>query len=842
MEDRQIGSLVPVDPKQEPELVVDVELTKFLNDLKDRCAKLNSAEWLNIKRQMVRARNYFDGRQYGTVNEACQWVDYERRPGEISYTVETYQAHIQTALTEISKGSTSLSFSHVAPDSRHGQMIAQIAETLYKTFRRKLFTVPKQQQENLSLLLNGVASRYTYFCEQSDRTEKVPMMGESDVQGDSIKACAECGYPIESGECPGCGSTEVTEISAPGYKAKAVVGYGDVASGENDYDVPDPLGLTWYLYAEHITKTPFVGWKQVILKDVLETKYKGSKIMGGINSPELNYQAGLKSSTPASIEGTQGSTDMAELEQWWFEPSLYAKFTVGKDTKLRNGSAIPAGTKLGQVFPKGLYVAYNSSNILDIWPENKNDKWTIAPYVTRMGTMVGAGTSAALATQDQLNDLRNLQMASILNDAFAKEFVDAQYIDAENIPNDPSERAVVNNIPPGQRIIGTAIDRLPPSPLSSDAYAMTETLSGEMQMVLGTFSGTQTGMPDLKAVQDTASGMQMWREMTVGRFYPMLAIRADQLDREQALQLLKNCQKYYSPEQWEKYKGDYDKEPLQAFLKANLDEELIVEVANESFMPISTSQQQANALGYAKYFVETKGSMGDEMNAHVAKLFHIPTEIIGNEATQTAAYTAVQAFKDQSDSVVETYGDLPSFDINDPQIMQMAQLVVEEADMPISFEMDDLSTYADTLRDWYNKDDGRHATNLLKSAVHFRMMEIDQAALKKQQKELTLQMAAQAPAMQAQAQQQAQQQQAEAEAQNAGQADQREHEKEMSDREMAGKQMDANNQLNQSQIQSQESQAQRDHDAMMKQQEAQMANDQHQREMEKMNSQDMVKS
>ena len=255
-------SLVPIKEEEKPPVLeIDSDLTKFFCDLKDKSQKLNEFEWLSIKRQMIRARHYFDGRQYGDVNDACQWVDYPKNPSEITYTVNAYQAHIQTALTEISKGNTDLSFSHTSPDSRYGQLITKIAETRYKTHKRKLFGVAKQQQENLSLLLNGVAARYTYFCEYSDRGEKIPIMGESDVQGDSISACKECSAPSD-GQCPQCGSTETVDIAMPDSKAKVIAGYGKQSSGENEFDVVDPLGLVWYLHASDVKSTPFIGWKQ----------------------------------------------------------------------------------------------------------------------------------------------------------------------------------------------------------------------------------------------------------------------------------------------------------------------------------------------------------------------------------------------------------------------------------------------------------------------------------------------------------------------------------------------------------------------------------------------------
>ena len=820
-----VGAMVPAIPEATPPpLEVDQDLTKFFLDLKEKCEKLHSAEWLAIKRQWVRARNYFDGRQYGDVNESCVWVDYPTKPGEISYTVNAYQAHIQTALTEISKGNTNLSFSHIAPNSRYGQLIAQIAEKRYQTHRRRLFKTSKQIQENLSLLLNGVAARYTYFNENG-RYDKSPIMGESEVEGDSSKACAECMSPMDGDECPNCGSTEVAEINAPGFKAKAIVGYSQVQGGENCWESIDPLGMIWYLNASCVEETPFIGWKQVILRDVLEAKFPDRKITGGVRSLELNYQASSRSAAPQSWStqtGDTGNTSSAEFEQWWFDPSMYSGYVLKSSIKLRNGSTLPQGMKLGQAFPKGLYLAINGKSILDVWNEDKDKKWSIAPYVTRIGTMVGAGTSAALQDQDTINDLRNLQMTSIMNDSFRKEFVNSQYIEPENIPNDPTERAVVTNLPQGGKIVGQAIDILPGSPLSTDAYEMSNTLNQQMQMVLGTFSGNQLGAPDLQAVKNTAAGMQMWREMTVGRFYPMLAVRAEMLDQAQAYQLLENDQKYLTPQQWQEVKGDYDEEGLKAFLNCDLCKELVIEVADNSFMPKSLSQMQAGLEGFGMFVANTQTPPDSEMGSYAAEIFGIPEHIFGKEATVSAAYVAIGLFKDQADPIVQELGDIPSFDINDPQVSMLAQLVVEEANSPISFEMDDLSTYADALRDWWKTDDGRNASNVLKAAVHYRMKEIDLAAVQKTQKELTLQMASQQPMIQAQQQAAMAQSQAEAQANGANDEAQRQHEADIADREQAN---------NEQQMQA---------EAVGRAMDSEQSDVEHQRQMQMMGAQDQM--
>ena len=763
-----VGSMVPVDRTEEkPKLEIDDTFRGALLKLFAKCEKLHDAEWLRIKQNMIRSRNYFDGKQFGTVNNSCQWVDFQLNPGEEHYTANVYQLHVLTALVEISKGRTQLSFSHINSDSKYGKDVAKIAEQRYKTHRQRLFSSIKVQQENLSLLLNGMGARYTYF--KQGEQGKSPVFGEKDVEGMSAQVCAVCGAPSD-GQCKVCGSDEVTSLEQGAYKAKVISGYQNQGTGENTWDSVDPIGLLFHFNAQSVKDTPYIIWKQVILKEVLQSQYPGSNIVEGISASELNDQAGSQSRTPNSEYGFTGDADKAtsQLDQGWFDLPLYANYVIKEKAVLRNGVVIMPGTKLGQVFPKGLFVAKNGDTILDIWSENKNDKWTICPYLMRLGTMVGGGTSVALEAQDIKNDLINLYMASTMNDAFRKEFVQTQFLEGENVPNNPYERAVVTGLPEGQRIVGTVIDALPPTGLSPDAFALDEKADGLMQGQIGSYSGTPLGMPDIKAVQNTAAGMSMWREQTTNRFWPMLTVRADALDKMQAIQLLKNDQRYLSPQQWEKIKGDYGSDAVKAFLNCDIENDLIVEVVEGSYISVPESVKKADAIEYTALvasLAEAGITPDSELGSYVANAFQIPKTLVSFDKFYAIAEEMIARIKYLADPLVQEIGDIETSDVRiDPKSLGMATLLLQQAEININPIMDDSQGMVEALRDWWVKDEGRQASNVLKAAITLLVMGLEQGGVEKVQRDLTLAMQAQAPAVQAQNEMAAQQ--AAAEGQN----------------------------------------------------------------------------
>lgn len=755
-----IGALVPQENQPEPpQFEIGEHLTKWLADLWQTCERQDENDWRRVKAQMLRCRKYFEGHQYGTVNNNLEWVDYPTRPGETTYQDNQYAPHVLTAHMELMRGDTQLTFQHAAGESRRGEMIAKIAEARYRVHKQHLFSATKLAQENMSLLLNGVALRYT-FNKWKPSGERVPYFEESESAGDSATICVECGAPKgDHDECFTCGGDEFESITAK-FKAKKVSRYEQGQKACVDWHSPDPMGILFDIHAPTMADTAYLIWKQAIPTAVLQAKFPKTKIIEGIQSNELRDAYTQGSSTPnSSVEAVAGQNSdakgVAEFAQGWFEPSLYAHYVLRTDVTLRSGKKLPAGTKLGEAFPDGLYLAKIGDTFEDLQNESKNDKWTCAPYVTRLGTMIGLGTSVILEGQDRLNDIINLQHLSILNDSFRREIINGQYLSNEDLPNDPRQRAVINQaMPDNSRIVGTAIDVLPASSLSSDAYAVPEAVKGSMQNQLGTFSSSASGMPDLKAAQNTASGMALFRELTVGRFYPMLLVRADSLDREQAYQLLLNDQKHLTPKDWQRFAGDYGHEAIEEFLKCDLREELLINVVPESFMPQTPSQKLQRTVEYYQFAGQTAGLLDQEAAAYVAEQFGMPARIVGVNAAYSMAQEQIEALSEVATRIIAEVGDAPTYDLANPQTMELAGLVVLATGIPIVPELDDTAVCIDAIRDYWRTDAGRSASNLLKATLILRVEQLKQAAAQGVTDDVLLAQQAEAPIREAEMAQQ----------------------------------------------------------------------------------------
>jgi ribosomal protein L40E len=765
---KEIGSLVPNEDgrdlrtekaTQAEKFAVDKDLTKELLALKSKCEDRQKSEWLEIKKQFVRCRQYNDGKQYGDVTDQFNWVDDALHSDEELYIENFFQTHVQTALTELTRVEPQFNFFHVGGESRTATKLTKFFEERSKYYRQRLFTATKKQHEKLSSLLNGVAARYTYFeYEKSQAHEasesKEHEMMEDKPQNMGMEVCATCYAPKTAEKCSRCGDTDSKMLEdGDSYESKGMGIGQESPRGTNKWVNVDPIGLTFDLKAQTVTDTAYIIWKQIIMDEILENKYPDIALQDGVTAPELLYDTATD--TPGEGYGNASSstqTGTKQFEQCWFDYEMYCHKRLKVDIKLRNGRILKAGTTLGQNFPNGLYMAVNGNRILDLWGENKNRKWTIAPYVTRIGTLVGAGLTILLSQQDRKNDIVSLKMVSIFKDAYRQEFLNSKYITNDDMPDDPRMRAELENIPPGMRIVGEAIDVLPPSTLSPLVSETEQQIEAAAQAQVGTFSSGGAGMPDLKAATDTLGGMQLYREQTVGRFSPMLEIQADLLDKEQLYQLFENDKEYLSPQDWQELAGDYGKESIELFLNCDIRREIIIEVVKESYMPKTVSQKQMQMNGYVQVMsgMMQIGMTSPEQTAHVATLFDQPQRNNNFLPAYDKARASTNAFSEIVDEIIQATGDLPRFDVADPTTIQLARLVVEESGMDIDPEMDDHLAMIESYKDWWNTDAGREAPNLLKAVVALRVKEHQALMVQKAQLEAAMAMEAQQPMIDAQ--------------------------------------------------------------------------------------------
>jgi len=186
-------------------------------------------------------------------------------------------------------------------------------------------------------------------------------------------------------------------------------------------------------------------------------------------------------------------------------------------------------------------------------------------------------------------------------------------------------------------------------------------------------------------------------------------------------------------------------------LEADLREELIIAVTPESFMPEMPSQRLSKSMAFAEFIANAQMDPNSELAAYVGDQFGIPKSIVGLDATKARAYEMIDRFREQAKTVSEQFGDAPTFDVEDPMVAQIAQVIVDAAQMPVSGLMDNTVSMIDVLRDWWLTDEGRTSSNLLKAAIVLRGRELQMAQVKELQTDQMHAMMVQQPMQEMQA-------------------------------------------------------------------------------------------
>lgn len=753
------------------------KLSKYLVNLSENIESADRDKRLNLFRKQLRSHQYYDGNFYGYVDENCEWQTRKQTSNETWYSDNQYYPYIRTALMELNRRQTEV---QIGPAYKSEELdnIAKFAQSRYNDNRDKTFNAHLKQTENTYAVLNGITFRYTYTeFNKSGRREKMPRMHKNAGEAkEDTYLCAGCSSPASpvnmdgnqsETPCDECGSTMVQIVSPD--NEEIVIGYDEIPTAENKWVSPNPIGIIISMQASTLEESPFLKWKQLILRSVLEDKFPKFKLPSTATSTELRYIGNQQTTTPADSSGdmySDGSKDVAanelellEFQQHWLDYPVYAKKTFDEPQVLAHGKTLEAGKPLGSLFPNGLYYARIGDIIVDMWNEDKNDKWVSSPYSLRAGSCYGAGTFAAHADQEILNDFTALKMSNAWNNGVPREFVNPDYI--TELSADPSQVTEFKTIDGGGGLMGNGYMQASPTTLSPEIYGIEETAKGSMQNKIGALSGGAQGLADAQKWGDTATAIQIKRDLAVGRFAPDLELMADNLDRKQAYQFLANEQKFFTPSQWDRVKGDYDSEAMQGFVKCDIRRDLVITIVPGSYMPQSPSQTVANLNNYAQLAPVLMPLNKPDLMEFAGQTLGIPKDLAGWSMEKESTAKLLERFEALSKRFIEEHGDAPDSDLTNPNILGVATEINRYADMPVDTFLDNHPAIIDSLRDWRTTDKGQSASHIMLAAVGLRLqmhrkaivaqgqmdtkdaLEIQQPMQEQQQQEQLKQLAAQ---------------------------------------------------------------------------------------------------
>lgn len=763
------GVLVPMDerpdtPQEARQALISRQksyprLAQYLINTCDAIDRLDDAERLRIRKSQVRCCMYYDGRQYGEVRDDGEWYDYDRSPGDIRPVDNEYKKHVDKLNMEMDRGRTKLTVSPANPNDMAMIEGAQFLQARIDANRKRILNAGFTQTENMALLLKAITLRYTYFNPNGGpSTHKIPIIEDSQtLHQETPPICAGCSMlrnpALLEQPCAECGTKAVKKISAGGKSAVMAKEWQKGPMGRVETLHIDPLMTNLWLGVRHgtgghenpVASSPFVVIEQMLFRCQIEQHYPDRMIpstgMGMTPNDGARFAWDLERWPSNSGEGgilsrgddVKGGDMMFErlhYKLYWLDPVIYSQYRGNYEETLPGGQKLPVGADITEFLPDGMLLARVENTVLDIQPEDKNKKFSMAPYGLREHALHGSGTNALLGPQDTINDLESYFVANIYYNMAPREFARKDCLEAGQLPA-ANEVALVQNVPEGQNIIGYAYAKAEGSSLPGEAFEFHQSKRGSIQEAAGTSSLSAEGSaPDVKAM-GTATGVAAIRDQAVGRIGPPLRLKAA-MDIEHGYQIGEHEQEaarankgYFSglvSDLPVKEKGNlsYSQRGLEAFMASrDLRADFIIEAESGSWMPRTEAEVNAEYEAFGQVAAQAGPLLGDpdeiqnlaeEMLSRAAVVFKQPLDLGGWTATERAAAERLTAVA-RTVRIMERKG----FAMPDPRLAEQAIAITPGAGS--SVEMDKHPAFIKFYKDWFVSDEGRRASKLLRLTI-----------------------------------------------------------------------------------------------------------------------------
>ena len=397
--------------------------------------------------------------------------------------------------------------------------------------------------------------------------------------------------------CPDCGSPNAEVEQAEPFEVEAVTGYDDIETGSIVCEPVPCFELKHETTKSPQTSTYLIRNRRVRVAE-LEYEYPDLEIkQGKTDDRGLALEDDLKRSTIDGAGSGRTRSDAhdaptVDFTQVWLSPCLYARKRLKKDLQTASGQTIPAGTKLADVFKKGLYMCFieGIKGPVELRDECHKDYWVGGVLRQRAISALGSGIEDIINSNMQLN-----LVYSIIYEQLRTSAMPATLFDTRLLPNGVSAYlGSLSNIPvelaalDDKRSLQDSVYQLQPQPPSAQHFAYTDKLNQHMQLAsrVTDFSG---GLPGVQ--NDTATGAEILDANSQSLFAPQLANKAE-VDRRGAeieLNLFKANQFDEMYISLQGRRGEQDGIWLSA---ADINTDLYAEVVPDSYLPQTNRERR----------------------------------------------------------------------------------------------------------------------------------------------------------------------------------------------------------------------------------------------------------
>lgn len=474
--------------------------------------------------------------------------------------------------------------------------------------------------------------------------------------------------------------------------------------------------------------------------------------------------------------------DVCEVKDFYITPAYYGNEKMdddfilkGEDGSVRfevkRGQTLAEAKFEGQSFdaPPCLCVRVIGESIIDIYPADFRKEFVYIAFLHNPAMFYGLFLTELLPLQDAVNHMLTIQMRHTARNARTTKILNSGAFDPEDIEKD----IVLTKDPiPYDAPIQNTYGMIPAATLSSEPM----NLISLMLSTKGDVGGITPAMQGQSLPNEPYAAQRLQKEQSMGQLTPFLRSIAN-AKVEWGRQQLALIQQYWPEEKFEfllDMNPEWDEEYIDAFLKANLDTDLILgyepgseaprnlfdkELALRQFIQDVTMLAQLNPAIAAPELI-------NEILMRIKQFGQIDVDVQNTKAEQRIADSRMDKVK----ALIEGF-NIPAETPPDALKIMATALVAGVPDLQPSI-YEDPATQVEFYRDQMNRELAQDDPNFLLIACIEALIEMhEMKAVELAQKQQQMMLEAEAPMREAEQAQMMEQQAMEAE-QQAAQAEQ----------------------------------------------------------------------
>ena len=291
-----------------------------------------------------------------------------------------------------------------------------------RSFGDELFA----ERESLSMMDYGTAAIRSFYDDKLNAMHRLKpvIQNVSKTAWAGFGYCRDClrdGTPEDfapkggagAGQCPDCGSFNVSDMSQPEIvEASQVIGHELVSQGDVTCELLSIPSVNWD-QRKFIHESSYTGVRTEVSRRFVESILGIAIAEEGQDADPLLATVNSMGSRGGSVEGLGRddidnitdtfSSGVSYLDEEWYMPEWYAGRKLPEDEKTVSGEVIPKGTPLEKIFPDGMFVMGFNDMQAVTWIGNEKRYIRSGVYHLQSGNGTGKGTADSIEINEQLN-------------------------------------------------------------------------------------------------------------------------------------------------------------------------------------------------------------------------------------------------------------------------------------------------------------------------------------------------------------------------------------------------------------------------------------------------------